>query len=826
MSKQAADKRGTSATPRGAAWALRATPRRLSKRAWGVVTGLAVFSLAFVLPGARAAPARTLRTSGSLVAHPMIPRLTLNGTAANNTFEIRATGPDSGTYAVNDSRPVHFSGIRSLTMNGVGGHDVCRIINPHKSLFAPPGGIFCNGRNAPGHPRRGVLEVAGGTATGGDYTVVAPGAGTLTHSFGHLIQSIHFTGLAPVTDTTSETNFTINANPASGASISLVNGPVVSSAQTLEVTSSDPSYESVTFANKTNVIMNAQNSNDTVLLANSVVSAGLNALQVNATSSGGDVQPAQSNLSGVAVTLDSAGSISGSGSGVNITATSLEMTAGANIFLYTSIGTVAASATGDINMANTGSDLTVGQLTSVDSTPLSGIAAQDATIVADTGNLILNYPVTISGGSDSTFWAGARNGEVTQAAAGTITALNMVAWASSGISLGAAPNQMDTFGGDVSGSSGASVLAASPLSGGSKVTIGQYPASTFPGPNGLFPAVSGDSGPGDGTLDIDGYLDLGVLNYADGTVYVEAKGLSADSSGSISCNTLKVTDAGTGPFTLNSTTFGDGTGTAVPYSASTFDLFMNGMLDLEPSPNTAVNVTGDGSIPSTVNYNAGGGQPVETTTGPSSGVVNMSGVKPFTFDNFTVNLINEGPASSGSSGPSSGGGPPPPRPTPAAPGPCKCAKVVAVLKHFHTFGDDSTRVEFDVHWKMSCTAGAGNCKGEVKVLAPKGATFVMQDGRTLRPAKPVIVTVRCSGPCEDDTTGSETVQYLALETVRDRNGHKHTVPRPEFTPKGRAGKTMLIKLSLICLTNGVPGPGKIVLVHVKFDKHGQVAYAY
>ncbi|HEX3454146.1 MAG TPA: hypothetical protein VHS03_05935 [Gaiellaceae bacterium] len=165
--------------------------------------------------------------------------------------------------------------------------------------------------------------------------------------------------------------------------------------------------------------------------------------------------------------------------------------------------------------------------------------------------------------------------------------------------------------------------------------------------------------------------------------------------------------------------------------------------------------------------------------------------------------------------------PPPPPPPP----PCKCSQVEAFLNNFHIFGVGTTRIEFDVKWQITCTAGAGaGCKGRVDVLAPRGANFLSQGGKTLRPAKPVIAKVDCSGPCAKATQGKETLQYVAFQTVVV-NGKQKSVPNPRFTPEGRANKSFTIKLGLICISpTGVPGFPKTETLTLKFDRLGQVDY--
>ena len=134
--------------------------------------------------------------------------LTLRGRKANNTIVVRASGVASGSYSVDGGRWVRFGGIRSLTIDGVGGHEVCRIVNPAGGLFAPPGGIACHGGNRAGAPRRGVLDVSGGRAASSSYSPqrARPGAGTMMARLGRVVQVIRFSGLKPVSDTVPAAN--------------------------------------------------------------------------------------------------------------------------------------------------------------------------------------------------------------------------------------------------------------------------------------------------------------------------------------------------------------------------------------------------------------------------------------------------------------------------------------------------------------------------------------------------------------------------------------------------------------------------------------------
>jgi hypothetical protein len=146
--------------------------------------------------------------------------------------------------------------------------------------------------------------------------------------------------------------------------------------------------------------------------------------------------------------------------------------------------------------------------------------------------------------------------------------------------------------------------------------------------------------------------------------------------------------------------------------------------------------------------------------------------------------------------------------------PCDCSKVTAFLNKFGVFGAGTTRIQFVVHAKLTCTPGTGTgCQGRLSVLAPKGANFV-------KPANGKTLKLRCAGACNKTTSFHKTLQYVALV----KKG-KRTVPNPGFTAEGRAGKTFKIKMSLSCVSpTGVIRPGKIVTMAVHFDKRGHVDY--
>lgn len=162
--------------------------------------------------------------------------------------------------------------------------------------------------------------------------------------------------------------------------------------------------------------------------------------------------------------------------------------------------------------------------------------------------------------------------------------------------------------------------------------------------------------------------------------------------------------------------------------------------------------------------------------------------------------------------------------------PCACGKLFGYLSSFHTFGAGSTRLEFNIHSAIACTAGAGGCAGTLTLTAPRHAKFIdttkAKNGATgLKLGRSTAtLTFNCAGPCAASTVQQPfTLQWLAFKRIKIRHKHKkatfRTVPDPSFLPKGRANTTKTMKLVETC--NGVVTK-KTLKVH--FDKHGHVDY--
>jgi hypothetical protein len=198
--------------------------------------------------------------------------LTIDGTGGDDTIVINATGTDSGSYTINGGPAIAFSGVTQVVVTGEAGNDTLTIVNPDGSLFAPAGGISYQGGGQPGD----ALAVVGGSASNASLTAGAtPDAGTLTHASGAVTQTVDFAGIAPITDTVAAASFTISGTGGND-NITVTDGGFVNGVQTTQVSS--PAFESIRFANKTNVTIDGGGGGDIVTFNNPNPAVGMTAL--------------------------------------------------------------------------------------------------------------------------------------------------------------------------------------------------------------------------------------------------------------------------------------------------------------------------------------------------------------------------------------------------------------------------------------------------------------------------------------------------------------------------------------------------------------------
>jgi len=227
--------------------------------------------------------------------------LAYTGSAAGNTVTIAAS---AANYVFTDSEAIALdasaiaagwtqsnggltvtgpaaSVTAGMTINGGSGDDTLIIQNPTGGLLAPTGGIAFNGNGG-----FNTLEVQGGSATTGATSGPAHAdpngfTGTLIHTNGATVQTINYTGLAPISDTMPTTNYTFNL--FADTQVNVVDGPVVGGLQTTEINcGSSGTFEKVDLANKTHVTINGGTSLDTITINYGHAAVGLTTLDINA----------------------------------------------------------------------------------------------------------------------------------------------------------------------------------------------------------------------------------------------------------------------------------------------------------------------------------------------------------------------------------------------------------------------------------------------------------------------------------------------------------------------------------------------------------------
>ncbi|MEA2480452.1 MAG: hypothetical protein QOJ07_2374, partial [Thermoleophilaceae bacterium] len=326
--------------------------------------------------------------------------LDISGTSGDDRLVVTATGPDSGSYTLDGGPPTSFSGIDSLRFDGGDGNDTCRFVNPPGSLFAPPGGIECNG--GPDHgPPGDVMEIAGGFATDGSSEPgPTPDSGTIRHRLGPLEQKITYTGLEPISDVVPSGTFSVSGTGADNVitmSAGAANGDGILRVQV-------DSNEALDFANKTSVTLHGGGGMDTFHLSADQPSTGMTTFIVDAgpgptdTVNLGDSTNGPLTLPGVAVTISAeTGRIAdGNPSGNDVTADSLVLDGGvtgvgASDAIDTAVNEVEAQAPeAGVRIANSG-PLTIG----IAGSPHPGL------FLGNTGDVIASATGTITLADDS-----------------------------------------------------------------------------------------------------------------------------------------------------------------------------------------------------------------------------------------------------------------------------------------------------------------------------------------------------------------------------------------------------------------------------------------
>jgi hypothetical protein len=150
------------------------------------------------------------------------------------------------------------------------------------------------------------------------------------------------------------------------------------------------------------------------------------------------------------------------------------------------------------------------------------------------------------------------------------------------------------------------------------------------------------------------------------------------------------------------------------------------------------------------------------------------------------------------------------------PPPCECTAIGAFANHVTHPGHNIEGFEFDLHWAVVCTPGAGpGCKGLIKVVPPPGEGI-----RLVRPpGANQIAEVNCKGPCGLGSsfglgTGTGTVEWV---TTRSSG----------FDLANRINKSFPLKLEFFCIDNAsaqhLVGTSTLTL---RFNRFGTLSYEH
>ncbi|HTK77436.1 MAG TPA: hypothetical protein VL371_19385, partial [Gemmataceae bacterium] len=225
-------------------------------------------------------------TVSSLIVPSGGVQISATGGAGDDAFSVRMD-PGGATVSFFENDPsctgtpactAASADLRQIVVTGGGGSDLL-VVDFATGNPIPAGGLIYDGGSGPGID---TLEIRGGRCDAGTYTPTGRDSGVLTYTGGDIgAATIMFAGLEPVVDTVTEPTFTINGTNAADT-ITLDNGTATADGR-IRVTS--PSFESIEFANKTNVIINGgtttADQGDTFNLTNTEASTGLATVTVN-----------------------------------------------------------------------------------------------------------------------------------------------------------------------------------------------------------------------------------------------------------------------------------------------------------------------------------------------------------------------------------------------------------------------------------------------------------------------------------------------------------------------------------------------------------------
>ncbi len=200
--------------------------------------------------------------------------VTLTGDVAIDDFEVNfGLAGLGGVLTITDT--VTQIDAANIGFNGDNGDDTLIINNPTGTVLQTPNGAIAYD----GGLGNDSLQILGGSATNQTYTVgPANDEGTLVYNDGVSdVLTINFSGLEPIVDTVAVVNFTINADNNANT-IDITDGSAVSDGQIMVAIDA---FESIEFANKTNLVINGLDGSDTLNWSATELSTGLTSFTFN-----------------------------------------------------------------------------------------------------------------------------------------------------------------------------------------------------------------------------------------------------------------------------------------------------------------------------------------------------------------------------------------------------------------------------------------------------------------------------------------------------------------------------------------------------------------
>ena len=156
--------------------------------------------------------------------------------------------------------------------------------------------------------------------------------------------------------------------------------------------------------------------------------------------------------------------------------------------------------------------------------------------------------------------------------------------------------------------------------------------------------------------------------------------------------------------------------------------------------------------------------------------------------------------------------PPPPPTTPGEPKPCDCSNIRAAVDptllskkgvpaRKHNFG-----ISFS--WTMTCTAGKGNCAGEIDILPVKVLAGKLPSQRGALKLSVEDLTISCAGVCGTSNKGKFQIQMRSPSTLN----HLY-------------GRAIAFQLELFCLVGGERVQKGTVPMKFQVDQKGKLTLA-